>query len=91
VGAFNVRAVGRYNKSRSSSAISSAGPSPRGKAPPFPLTPGPRRNIMGRLSARRSAMRIGVILLLALGCAAQAAEVIVGAKESPQKGPWCGT
>jgi hypothetical protein len=36
-------------------------------------------------------MRIGIILLLALACAAQAATVIVGAKESPQKGPWCGT
>jgi hypothetical protein len=36
-------------------------------------------------------MKIGVILLLALTCAAQAGTVIVGAKESPQKGPWCGT
>lgn len=36
-------------------------------------------------------MRIGIMLLLALACAAQAAEVIVGAKESTQKGPWCGT
>jgi hypothetical protein len=36
-------------------------------------------------------MRIGIILVLALACAAQAATVIVGAKESPQKGPWCGT
>jgi hypothetical protein len=38
-------------------------------------------------------MRIGITLLLALAAAftAQAAEVIVGAKESPQKGPWCGT
>ncbi len=38
-------------------------------------------------------MRIGFILLIAVAAAgaAQAAEVIVGAKESPQKGPWCGT
>jgi hypothetical protein len=36
-------------------------------------------------------MRIGVILALALVAAAQAATVIVGAKESTQKGPWCGT
>lgn len=38
-------------------------------------------------------MRIGVILAFALvaACAAQAGTVIVGAKESTQKGPWCGT
>jgi hypothetical protein len=62
-------------------------------APAFPLTPRPGRNIMGRREARRCAMRIGITLLLALAAAftAQAAEVIVGAKESPQKGPWCGT
>jgi hypothetical protein len=36
-------------------------------------------------------MRIGITLLLALACAAQAGTVIVGGKESPQKGPWCGT
>ncbi len=38
-------------------------------------------------------MRIGIILVLALvaASAAQAATAIVGAKESTQKGPWCGT
>jgi hypothetical protein len=36
-------------------------------------------------------MRIGIILILALACAAQAGTVIVGGKESPQKGPWCRT
>jgi hypothetical protein len=38
-------------------------------------------------------MRVVLILtvMLVAACAAQAAEVIVGAKESPQKGPWCGT
>ncbi len=38
-------------------------------------------------------MRIGIILVLALvaASAAQAATAIVGAKGSPQKGPWCGT
>lgn len=38
-------------------------------------------------------MRFVVILTLFLVAAgaAQAGTVIVGAKESPQKGPWCGT
>ena len=38
-------------------------------------------------------MRIGIILVLAVVAvaAAFAGTVIVGAKESPQKGPWCGT
>ncbi len=38
-------------------------------------------------------MRIGIILTLTLvaACAAVAATAVVGAKESPQKGPWCGT
>ena len=38
-------------------------------------------------------MRIGIVVLIALvaASAAQAATAIVGAKESPQKGPWCGT
>ena len=38
-------------------------------------------------------MRIGIVLVLALVAvsAAQAATAVVGAKESPQKGPWCGT
>lgn len=38
-------------------------------------------------------MRVALVLALmvvAVG-AAQAGTVIVGAKESPQKGPWCGT
>jgi|GEM_PF-2855554 len=33
---------------------------------------------------------ISALLLVAVG-AAQAGTAIVGAKESPQKGPWCGT
>lgn len=38
-------------------------------------------------------MRVTVILALFLVAAGagQAGTVIVGAKESPQKGPWCGT
>jgi hypothetical protein len=38
-------------------------------------------------------MRVALVLALMLGAAgaAQAGTVIVGAKESPQKGPWCGT
>jgi len=38
-------------------------------------------------------MRIGIVVLIALvaGGAVQAATVVVGAKESTQKGPWCGT
>ena len=38
-------------------------------------------------------MRVALVLtvmLVAVG-AAQAGTAIVGAKESPQKGPWCGT
>jgi ABC-type transporter Mla maintaining outer membrane lipid asymmetry permease subunit MlaE len=38
-------------------------------------------------------MRVALVLtvILVAACAAQAATAIVGAKESPQKGPWCGT
>jgi hypothetical protein len=36
-------------------------------------------------------MKVGFVLVLALAAAAHAGMVIVGAKESPQKGPWCGT
>jgi hypothetical protein len=48
---------------------------------------------MGRQIAGRCDMRVVLVLtltLVAVGAAA-AATVVVGAKESPQKGPWCGT
>ena len=65
----------------------------RPSRPPLPLTPRPARNIMGRQIAGRCDMRVALVLTLMLvaACAAQAATVVVGAKESPQKGPWCGT
>lgn len=36
-------------------------------------------------------MKIGVVLVLALAAAVHAGTVIVGGKDSTQKGPWCGT